>query len=65
MLPEETLMFGDTIIDIVSALKLNIMPISVTDNPYRFQQYIEYGVPCFKNVNEALKYIILQWRCGT
>jgi len=63
-LPEETLMFGDTIIDIVSALKLNITPISVTDNPYRFQQYIEYGVPCFKNVKEALKYIILQWRCG-
>jgi len=60
--PEKTLMLGDTIVDISSAVRLNMIPIGVTDNPYRFQQFIEYGIPCFKNVKEALRYIILQKR---
>ena len=60
--PEKTLVLGDTIVDISSAVRLNMIPIGVTDNPYRFQQFIEYGIPCFKNVKEALRYIILQKR---
>ena len=60
--PEKTLMLGDTIVDISSAVKLNMIPVGITDNPYRFQQFIEYGIPCFKNVKEALRYIILQKR---
>ena len=60
--PEKTLMLGDTIVDISSAVKLNMIPVGITDNPYRFQQFVEYGIPCFKNVKEALKYIILQKR---
>jgi len=63
VVPEETLMFGDTIIDTVSAIELNMIPVGISGNPYRFQQYTEYRV--LRMLKKPLKYVILQWRCNT
>ena len=51
-------LIGDTLIDAYSAVKAGITPIIVTDNPYRYFQMLEYGVPIFTNINEPLKIIM-------
>lgn len=56
--PKKTIMLGDSIIDVVAALKKHILPIAIANNPYKLQQFIEFGVPCFTNIKGALKYIL-------
>lgn len=56
---EKTILVGDSLSDIASASHLNIWPIGISKNPYRYQQYFEYGVPIFKNIPDfvdTLKY---------
>ena len=55
---ENVFFIGDTLIDAYSAVKTGITPIIVTDNPYRYFQMLEYGVPVFTNINEPLKIIL-------
>ncbi len=48
---------GDTMTDAVSAATLLMEPIAITNNAYRFQQFIELGVPCFHKVTDFLRII--------
>jgi len=56
--PENVFFIGDTLVDAYSAVKAGVTPIIVTDNPYRYFQMLEYGVPVFTNINEPLKIIV-------
>ncbi len=53
--PEETALVGDTVVDAASAAKLQVTPVAIANNPYRFQQFIELGVPVFHDVAEFLQ----------
>lgn len=50
-----TIFVGDTVGDAVSAAKLFMTPIAVTGNPYRFQQFIELGIPSFRKVTDFFR----------
>ena len=56
--PEEAVIIGDQLADIVSAVKLGAVPIAIARNSYMYQQYTELGVPCFNSIKYALKFII-------
>ncbi len=56
--PEEAIVIGDQLSDMVSAAKLGATPIAIARNPYMCQKYIELGVPCFNNIKYVLKFII-------
>ncbi len=55
--PISTCLVGDTLTDVVTAANLQIKPIAITTNPYRFQQFIELGVPCFTKVHDFLRIV--------
>jgi len=55
---ENTFFIGDTLLDAYSAAKVEITPIIVTNNPYRFMQMLEYGVPVFTKIEEPLKIVL-------
>lgn len=52
-----TILCGDSLSDLSSAGSLGIWPIAITTNPYRFQQYMEYGVLTFNNLNDFISII--------
>ena len=49
-----TILCGDSLSDFSSASSLRIWPIAITENPYRFQQYMEYGILTFNNLNDFM-----------
>jgi predicted ATP-grasp superfamily ATP-dependent carboligase/phosphoglycolate phosphatase-like HAD superfamily hydrolase len=55
---------GDTIGDAVSAATLQMKPIAITNNSYRFQQFTELGVPCFHKVADFLRIIEKRYKKG-
>lgn len=55
--PTRMCLVGDTVGDAVSAASLQMKPIAITNNAYRFQQFIELGVPCFHTVADFLRII--------
>ncbi|MFX1565868.1 MAG: HAD hydrolase-like protein [Promethearchaeota archaeon] len=60
--PINACLIGDTLTDIVTAASLQMKPIAITTNPYRFQQFTELGVPCFTKVSDFLRIIKKRYR---
>ena len=56
--PNEAVMLGDTILDAYSSIKLGVIPIAITNNTYRYQQFTEYGIPSFKDCIDAFRIIL-------
>lgn len=52
---EETALIGDTLVDAASAAELHMTPVAIANNPYRFQQFVELGVPVFHDISEFLQ----------
>jgi len=55
--PSETILIGDTVGDAVAAARLGMAPVGVSQHPYRFQQFIELGIPSFNHVREFLSLV--------
>jgi len=57
--PGLALMVEDTVTDATSAARLHMTPVGITRNPYRFQQFVELGVPTFSSIDDCIKSILV------
>jgi beta-phosphoglucomutase-like phosphatase (HAD superfamily) len=60
--PTNACLIGDALTDVVAAANLQMKPIAISNNPYRFQQFIELGVPCFTKVHNFLRIVEKRYR---
>ncbi len=54
----KAILAGDTINDAASAAKLSMIPVGISANTYRLQQFTELGIPCFSKIKSFIQFIL-------